>query len=229
MASKKAFCRAGSLKFIIPEAVNEMVVNDSSGLKNRIADGCSNEREILLLQRRADRVGKSRGRRYLRYALPPVANHLAGRERPDELVERPMLFLQSKETLCIADGRFDLHAVPYDGWIGVRRVDPLAVHAGDLCRIEAGKDFSESLTFVKHGLPGQSCLERVQHNVLEPFPILMDRDPPFEIVIPHHQFIIPGPVASPPIVPGNDAISLHSEYDVVFSRHQFRVTIDRLQ
>jgi hypothetical protein len=66
-----------------------------------------------------------------------------GRERPEELVERPAGLVQPDDGACVGDRRLDLGAVADDASVTEQPLDVIGRERGDAFRVEAAEELTE--------------------------------------------------------------------------------------
>src|SRR5262245_28977010 len=133
-----ASSRRRSSQSAVPEASDHVVVHETDGLHERVADRGTDELEpaagqLLAHATRLERLGGD-----LRERRPGVPDGASLDELPDELGEAAELPSDLEDFLRVDDGRLDLQAISHDARISHQgRLFP-PVEPGDLGRIEAG-------------------------------------------------------------------------------------------
>src|SRR4051812_38864072 len=107
----------------MPEAADEVVVDQPRRLHQSVADRRTDERKATLLEILADRIGEWGAGRDLTQASPGVPDRVTVNELPDVGVEAAELLLNHQEGPSILDRRGDLETVPHDAGVGQERFD----------------------------------------------------------------------------------------------------------
>src|SRR5919204_6600773 len=116
--SRTDCCRAVALRqLVVTEAVGRVIVHETDGLHERIADRRTDEAESAPDKILAQGVGFRRPRRYLTQRLPVVHLRRTADELPDVLVEGAELLLHSQKRARVRDRARHLETIANDARI----------------------------------------------------------------------------------------------------------------
>jgi hypothetical protein len=176
-----------------------MVVDQTDGLHERIADGRTHELEAAREQRFAQRSRFVARNRYVARRFRRIDDRRSIDERPHPPIERPMLACDLKKGSSIRNGREHFRAVSNDSGVSQRFLDRGGAHARDALRFEVVKDRAISFPFAQDGIPAQTCLCAFEGDELEQSAIVVQRNAPLAIVVADHVFAS-GPSTTRPVV-----------------------------
>jgi hypothetical protein len=163
----------------MPEAVDDVVVDEAACLHQRVADRRPDEAEATpfqLLRHRARlvRLGRELGRR-----PPAIDPGLAADERPEQLVEAA----GGDRRLRVRDRRLDLQPVADDARVGEQPLDVAWAESGDCLDGETGERAPVTGPLVQDRRPRQPGLGALEDEQLEEMPLVVRRDAPFLVVV----------------------------------------------
>src|SRR5713101_389688 len=167
-----------------------MVVDHADGLHVPVDHGGSDEAESPPLQIATERIRLWRRRGNLAYGFPSTLSRPAVDESPAIRIEAPVFFLHRQKRSRVLHRGGDLHAVPYDPWIGGQLVDPGFRVSSDLLWIEVAERAAVAVPLVEHDRPAEPRLRGLQNQELEMRAVVVRRHTPFAIVILAHQHVV---------------------------------------
>jgi len=167
----------------VPEAGDEVIVDETGCLHEGITDRGADKAEAALLEVLAQGVGLRGRRRDLFHVFPAVLSRLIADEAPDVTVEAPEFFLHGEKRLGVADRGFDLETVAYDTGIREQGSDFRPAEARDPGGIESGEGSPIILPLSENGVPAQTRLCAFEDEELEPPLLIVYRHAPFVVVV----------------------------------------------
>src|SRR2546426_8841029 len=145
--------RLVSLDQRIPEARDQMIVNESGGLHESVAYRRTDEAESARLQFSAHLVRFLRPTGNPSELFPSIHSLAAADEPPDVSIEAPEFLLDRQKCLSVRDRRLDLETVSYDTRIRQQLRHAWGAEACDATRIEPIEGFPVVLALAEHGQP----------------------------------------------------------------------------
>ena len=167
-----------------------MIIDHSNGLHMGVKHGRTQELESPFLQifRPKDRFRALSG--VIIQAFKPVDPGLSGDPGPHVAGKVPKFPADLEESLGVMDGGEYFGPVTDDALILQQPADLAGPETGDFLEIKPGKILAEILAFIQNRPPGKTRLERFQNQELENFPVVMDRNAPFLVMVPEHKGIV---------------------------------------
>jgi hypothetical protein len=184
----------------VAEAIDDVIVDQSGGLHEGVADRRADEREASVPERLTERVRLRRERRDLLEASPRVLSRLAADEAPDESIEAAQLGPEGEVGARVPDDAFHFEPVANDARIGEELPDPGRPVVGDLPGMEAVEGAAVRRPLPEDRDPGEAGLSALQAQELEEPSIVVQGDAPLAIVIRAVERVGAGPAAAGAVV-----------------------------
>jgi len=160
-----------------------VIVHETDGLHERVADRGSDKSEAPPLKIPAERVGLDCARGKVFEGPPPTDDRRAANEAPHIGVEAAELLLDLEKRRGVVDRAGDFEPVAHDVGISHQALDPGRRKSSHRTRIESGEGLSVSLSFLENRLPAQSGLCSFEDEKLEENVVIVDRNAPFVVVV----------------------------------------------
>src|SRR5205807_4043497 len=172
----------------VAEAADQVIINQTHGLHERIANRGTRKIEATPLQVLAHCVGLGGPSGNLFQAPPRVHARLSADELPDIVVESAELLLHSKKSLGVPGRGLNLETIPNDAGIVQKFSNFSAVISRYHRRVELRKGGPKVFPLCQDRLPAQARLRSFQDEKLKKHLIIMLRHAPFPIVIGNGQW-----------------------------------------
>lgn len=170
-----------------------MIVHNPRGLHMGVYDRGADKLEPPFFQIFADRVRQFRARGKLRKGRKFIVYRFSAGKAPDVFIECSEFFSDLDKSLSVCDCTLDLKPVPDDAGVFQQGAFFPAIVLGDLGKIEVVECLSEIFPLSQNGKPAQSRLEPLKDEEFEYFPVIVNRNPPFRIVVLEEKGIVRGP------------------------------------
>src|SRR5579872_719334 len=159
-----------------------MVVDDTDGLHERIANRRSDECEAALAQVLAQAVRQRRARRNLRAASPLVAYGFAVDEVPHVGVETSKFLAHGKQRPRVRHRREHFRAIADDAGILQNTLASRRRKPRHALRIELREDRAIAFSLTQNRIPTQPCLRSFEREKLEEHAIVVRGSAPLRVI-----------------------------------------------
>ena len=170
-----------------------MVIHDSDGLHESVADRAAAEFESALTHVLAHGIGNRGSCGQVCQGAGFVHHGFSAGESPDIFIERAEFLLDFREPARVVDGGLDLQAVAHDAGVPHQSLNFLLFESRDLARIKSGKRLAEVFALFEDDEPAQARLKTFQHEKFKELPVVMHRTAPFLIVVLDIQRVLQTP------------------------------------
>lgn len=164
-------------------AIYQVVVHHAHRLHKRIDDSSSDKGKPALFEISAYPIGKRRVGGDFAHIFPMIYYRRVIHVFPDERVKAAELLLYPGERPRVLYGGVYLAAVADYFFVIHKLGDLLVVIAGDLLRVKAVERAAEVFTLFQYRYPRQPRLHTLEYKHLKEPSVVMERDPPFLIMI----------------------------------------------
>jgi hypothetical protein len=197
-----------------------MFIDDSHGLHVGVANGRSDETEAALLKIFAHCIALPGRLGDAPQVERAAAQRAATREPPDVIVEGVLGGTNRKISLRIGDERLHFEAISDDPRILQQASALGGVVAGHFLGVEIVEGSRVVFALAQNGEPAQACLRAFETQHLEQLLVIVQRPPPFRIVIRNVQGIRRAPRAAQLAV----GMPLRSQFSPVWMTRHGRIS-----